>query len=287
MELTGGMGNQLFQYALGRQLAIKNDTELKLDLSFFKTYDWHEYSLAPFNIQAKIATEEELWAVKGNYPYKWQRIIFKLKNKFYKKFETIIENGLEYHTYITNVGNNTYLKGYWQSEKYFKNIKDILTHDLKITIEPSVENKDIINQTQDCNAISLHIRRGVYVSVPEVNKFHGVKSLSYYMEALEFIKNNVIEPHIFIFSDEIEWAKENLKINIPHTFVDQNNDKTDYEDIRMMSMCKHHILANSTFSWWAAWLNANPDKIVIAPKKWFNDATINTQDLIPESWLRI
>lgn len=286
MQLTGGMGNQMFQYALGRHLAIKLNTTLKLDLSFFKTYEWHEYSLLPFNLNASIATDRELKAIKNEYG-KWEKLLRRIMGNFQPSFATIEEQGLQFDRHILDAADNSYLLGYWQSEKYFIDIKEEIIKDFTLKIPPSIANQSTLDQIHSCNSVSLHIRRGVYATVPEVNKAHGLSPLDYYYKAIAHIQKQVDTPHIFVFSDEISWAKENLQINIAHTFVDQNNDKTDYEDLRMMSNCKHNILANSTFSWWAAWLNSYKDKIVIAPQKWYNDTTRNTQDLIPEGWVRL
>lgn len=287
VQLTGGMGNQMFQYSVGRHLAIKNKTVLKLDVSFFETYEWHEYSLAPFCLEASIATEQELRGYKNTNISLWQRFLKKFKIASDIKFAKIVESGLEFHPDVLDVPDNTYLEGYFQSEKYFDAIKAQIKKELSIKILPTPANQLIIDQIKSSNSVSLHIRRGVYASVPEVNKAHGLKPLAYYYDSLDFIKSKTNDFTVFVFSDDIVWAKENLKLETNHVFVDQNNDKTDYEDIRMMSLCKHNILANSTFSWWAAWLNENPEKIVIAPKVWYNDTSRNTQDLIPEGWVRI
>lgn len=286
VRLTGGMGNQMFQYAIGRHLAIKHNTVLKLDLNFFKTYEWHEYSLAPLCIDERIATNFEIKRLKGGFSNKYINRLYDFFMKMFLK-NYYLENGLEFHPEVLNLPNNIYLEGYFQSEKYFVAIKEQIKKDFAVKIKPSQTNVFIIDKINSLNSVSLHIRRGVYATVPEVNKAHGLSPLDYYYQAITYIQNHVINPHIFVFSDDINWAKENLKLENDHVFVDQNTDKTDYEDIRMMSLCKHNILANSTFSWWAAWLNPNPDKIVIAPEKWYNDTTRNTQDLIPEGWVRL
>jgi hypothetical protein len=137
------------------------------------------------------------------------------------------------------------------------------------------------------SAVSIHVRRGDYVSDAGTNRFHGTCSVDYYHDAVDRISGFAPASHFFVFSDGIDWAKENLRLRQPVTYVDFNDGEKNYEDLRLMSLCKHHIIANSSFSWWGAWLNPNPDKIVIAPKKWFNDPSINTDDLIPNSWLRL
>lgn len=286
VQLTGGMGNQMFQYALGRNLAIRNNTVLKLDLNFFKTYEWHEYSLAPFNIKEDIASDKEINALKSIYTSKWDQLVGTLKNQFSKP-HYIIEEGLGFKPEVLKLSGNIYLEGYWQSEKYFLDIEKSIREEFKINVPPSNHNQKVLDQINHSNSISLHVRRGVYATVPEVNKAHGLCSPEYYDRAVEYINQNIKDPLYFIFSDEIAWAKENLKINGKCVFVDQNDDKTDYEDIRMMSACKHNIMANSTFSWWASWLNQNKDKTIIAPRTWFADTTRDTKDIVPGEWIRL
>ena len=136
-------------------------------------------------------------------------------------------------------------------------------------------------------AVSLHIRRGDYVSNPVTNNYHGTCSLAYYKKAVLLLKEKIENPSFFIFSDDLLWARENLDFINDMTFIDLDKSIPDHEEMHLMSQCKHNIIANSSFSWWGAWLNENSDKIVIAPKKWFSDNTINTEDLIPAKWMRI
>ena len=138
-----------------------------------------------------------------------------------------------------------------------------------------------------CESVSVHIRRGDYLSNPAFYRFHGVCAVEYYEAAVGHLAGAVENPCFFLFSDDLDWARRNLRLDYPVTYVDHNGEDKDYEDLRLMSQCKHHIIANSSFSWWAAWLCANPGKIVIAPRKWFNDPNIDTADIIPASWRRI
>lgn len=145
----------------------------------------------------------------------------------------------------------------------------------------------MIDIIKSCNAVSLHIRRGDYISNATTNTIHGTCNLDYYKRAVEYIKKNSVSPIFFIFSDDIDWVKDNLHLNEKHYYIDWNNADTNYEDMRLMSLCKHNVIANSSFSWWGAWLNNNPKKIVIAPQKWFNDSKLNTFDVIPEKRIKI
>lgn len=288
VQLTGGLGNQLFQYATARSLALKQNMSLKLDINFFKTYEWHDYSLNPFNIKKDYLSEEEIHKSLYEKPL-WVRLLNRLgiikgtEGKIYN------ERSLEYDSNIFGLNTTTYLKGYWQSEKYFKDIEDVIREDFRIIPKPSAANEEILQRIKSVNAVSLHVRRGNFVTEPHLLAFHGTCSLDYYKAAVNYIKERVAEPEFFLFSNDINWCRDTLDLGIKIHYVDINDDKTDYEDLRLMMHCNHNILANSTFSWWSAWLNENPDKMVIAPQRWFADEAMQAQtvDLIPETWIRL
>lgn len=271
---------------MGSMLASNNQCGLKLDLSTYENYEWHEYSLAPFAIAAKIAGARECTVSKGKNLSVLNRILRKLTNT---RSTIIIEQSLFCDSRYLNFKGSAYVTGYWQSEKYFKGIENKIREDLQIRIEPSASNKVLLDKIRSANAVSLHIRRGNFVQIDFVNKVHGTCSMDYYQKAVDLISEKISNPVFYIFSDDIPWAKQYLSLNFETVFVDINDAKTDYEDMRLMSNCKHHILANSTFSWWGAWLNPSKEKIVVAPKIWFADEKLNseTADLIPEEWIRI
>ena len=148
-------------------------------------------------------------------------------------------------------------------------------------------NKELLSLIRTVNSVSLHIRRGDYVSNPDTNSALGTCSLEYYRHCIEHIASNVENPHFFLFSDDINWVRDNLKIKYPTTVVDGNSADTNYADLHLMSNCKHNIIANSSFSWWGAWLNNNPDKIIIAPKIWFANSPLTPKEIIPENWLKL
>ena len=286
-KLQGGLGNQMFQYALGRNLAITNKTEVKFDLSFYKKIDGNkttrEYTLNHFNIIEKIATENEIKKLKKYEQKKGRRNFF--HNTFIADNSIYIkEKQFNFDENIFKSSTNIYLDGYWQSKKYFKNIENIIHKEFILREEFQIKNEDLKQNIVSSNSVSLHIRRGDYINNRKTNEVHGLCSLYYYQKSLEIISKKQNDLKIFVFSDDIEWAKNNLKTNFPTIFIENNKD---CEDLILMSLCKHNIIANSSFSWWRAWLNQNPDKIVIAPKEWFNDPNKDTTDLIPKSWIRI
>lgn len=284
VNLTGGLGNQLFQYAFGKALAIKNNCQLKLDISSFKNYKLRDYNLRSFSIDEKIASKQECDLLKGENLFFLQKIKNKILNRNFYHTEKSIQFNDEYK----KITNPAYILGYWQSEKYFKEIEDIIRNEFTIVTPPSKQNRELINKIINENAISIHVRRGDYVNDKHTNQVHGVCSLSYYYEAIELMNSKNSNPVFYIFSDDIEWAKKNLLFKKEKIFIDFN-DKSNYEDMRLMSNCKHHIIANSSFSWWGAWLNNSKSKIVIAPKIWFNNSDWNNQttDLIPLYWTRL
>lgn len=262
-QLLSGLGNQLFQYAIGRRIAFEHKVPLKLDLTWFENHKLPEYNLHRFNIIENIATPAEISYVK---------------NQFYLK-----EKSFVYNPHFLMVPPDVYVDGYWQNEQYFKDIEGIIRKEFNIKIGPSVKNIAIAMKINSCESVSLHIRRGDYLSSP----VHHICTLDYYHSAVRFITAKVHEPHFFIFSDDWQWAQENLKIDYPMTFIRHNDEKHCYEDIRLISLCRHHIIANSTFSWWGAWLSNSPKKIVCAPQKWFNEGFHSNHNIIPNSWHQI
>lgn len=289
-RLAGGLGNQLFQYAAAKKLSLKTNTPMKIDLSSFIGYKLHEYSMSAFNIQENFASEEECLQLKNPRRTVVDKISKKLflKAKDDKRF--IYEEGnFSYDQRLFNVKPPVYLEGYWQSEKYFLEVEKEIRREFEIIIPPSFENNEILKNIQKNNSVSVHIRRGDYVSVPKFTEFHGTCSLDYYNNAISYIKQRVENPVFYIFSNDIPWSKEHLIIDGKVIFVDINDDKTNYEDLRLMKSCKHNIIANSTFSWWGAWLNENSSKIIIAPQKWFKNKEMQAQiqDLLPENWIKI
>lgn len=281
VKIQGGLGNQMFQYAAGKALAIKHNTELKLDINWFSNIEEvhtpRKFELLIFDITENFASNSEIAKFQDK-----KIIKFVIKNK-----KRIIEKSFNFDPEILNLPNNVYLEGYWQAENYFKSIEKIIRKDFSFKSHLEGKNREISKLMQD-NSVSLHVRRSDYVNNPETNSFHGTCNLDYYSKAINLIAQKVNNPKIFVFSDDMEWVRKNLNIPYQTYFIEWNKDENSFEDMRLMSLCSYNIIANSSFSWWSAWLNQNPDKIVIAPQKWFNLPEINThQDLIPEDWIRL
>ena len=292
VKLLGGLGNQMFQYAAARRLAEFHHTVLKLDVTeledrvYKENFTYRYYSLNVFNIKEHIAQPHEI----ASYQKKHQGIIAKALNKVKQKLDThfiIREKHFHFDENFLHALDNSYIDGYWQSEKYFKPIEEIIRKEFTFQNEPEGKNNELSQLISDTCSVSIHVRRGDYVTNKVIRQFHGVCSIDYYKEAVAQIAQNLTNPHFFLFSDDTDWVKKNIIFNHPTIYVDHNKAVKHYKDMHLMSLCKHNIIANSAFSWWGAWINTNKDKIVIAPKKWFNDASVNTQDLIPEQWIRM
>jgi hypothetical protein len=286
VKLMGGLGNQMFQYAFGRNIALKNKCDLKLDLSFFRTNESRKYSLNHFLIIENIAETVEIESLKHRHFLG----VNKIKRKLFNARPYFIhQKNLEFNTNYLKTQTDVYLDGYWQSEKFFIDSAAQIRKDFQIKTLPSPTNENVLLQIESTNAVSLHIRRGDFQTSEALNKIHGTCSLEYYHRAAELIADKALTPIFYVFSDDISWAKKHLKLSYEMHFVDINDEQSAYEDLRLMSACKHHVLANSSFSWWGAWLNHKAGKITVAPKTWFVDIALNQQSssIIPDNWIRI
>lgn len=284
-KLIGGLGNQFFQYALGRALSIRNDAPLKLDVSGYESYKLRRYSLSHFNVVEEIASHEEIERFRRAGSTRPARLAARLGVlPRSRRFTTIVESGFAFSPEVLGARGNIYLEGYWQSEKYFKEIEDVIRRELTVKSEPDGANEQVGRLIRATDSVCVHVRRGDYASNPEITKIYELCPPDYYRAAARELTKSVAAPHFFVFSDDPTWARENLEFNQPTTFVEHNGAGKDYEDLRLMSLCKHFVIANSSFSWWGAWLGADPRKLVFAPKAWFRTREHDTRDLIPDAW---
>jgi hypothetical protein len=291
VKFNGGLGNQMFQYAFSLMLAEKFNAEILFDFSYFEDVKsanqvtTREFELNVFNLCCKGASLQDLAQIKRpEFKSKFKNTLAK---KFSKRFginyireknnSVFDKNLFEYPEYY-------YYEGYFQNEKYFKHLRKILLDRFSLQMPLDEKNQYILDKIRDTNSVSIHIRRGDYVSLDYVNKSQGTCSLGYYNKAIEHVVGLVEKPHFFLFSDDINWVIENLKIKYPFTIVDFNPGK-GYFDMNLMKQCKHNIIANSSFSWWGAWLNQYPEKIVVAPKNW--TAKKQKCDLVPSDWTKL
>jgi hypothetical protein len=284
-KLNGGLGNQLFQYAAGRALACRHQTELVLDLSDFSNIPMGNtpriFELDKYSIVARVASSEE----ESGFRFYQGRVLRRIPF-LPRPWQHVREPHFQYNPDFINLPNNVYLDGYWQSYLYFESISALLHSEFQPIEGPGVNNQELLRAMTQCNSVALHIRRGDYVLNTKAAIHHGVCSLDYYRAAIRKIVENVPNPHFYIFSDDLEWSKANLEICFPATYIGHNAGDQAFQDLRLISHCRHQIIANSSFSWWGAWLNQNPHKIVIAPKRWFA-VSKNTSTLFPKEWIAL
>lgn len=274
IKLKGGLGNQMFQYALGRKLSLSHQVPLALDIRNLYS-DQRIYSLDKFCLS-------DIQIIK-NVSY-FQKKLGKLQKLFGR-----IEYQEPHFHFDNNIFslNNAILDGYWQSEKYFMDIRNILLQDfqLKNPIQPTLQPH--LHQIKEHLSVSVHIRRGDYISNPQANAFHGVINIDWYHQAINYINQRLDNPKFFFFSDDIEWVKHNFPNQDRFYYIPPSPSGYEHDDMYLMSCCQHQITANSSYSWWGAWLNQNPNKIVISPKQWFLDKNTDTKDVIPDSWIAL
>ncbi len=284
-RLCGGLGNQLFQYAAARRLAFFLRTELVLDLGWYARTPSSDtpraYELGHYPIKARLATPgEALWCRLYEGRLLRRLPIIPRRWRYWR------ENGFEFEPSVLDSPDNTYLDGYWQSYRYFEDCAPLIRAELSPIAAFGVKDEEVAGLIARANAVSVHVRRGDYVTHQTAAEYHGLCSLEYYKTALAHISRHVIQPHFFVFSDDTAWTRENLPLPGQVTFVEHNGAATAFQDLRLMSLCDHQIIANSSFSWWGAWLNTRPEKIGVSPKQWFVDQR-NIQSLTPDSWIRL
>ena len=288
-QIIGGLGNQMFQFAAGRALALEQGQPLCLDISGFSGYPLHQgFELDRiFDCRVPIATEVEVRAVLGwQFSSSARRIVGRSGFGWLRRPGFVVEPSFSYWSGLNKVPPDCYLVGYWQSFKYFEKCAAVIREDFSFQAQKVIHNNAIAKQIIQANAVSIHVRRGDYLHDPRTSAKHGVCSLDYYENAIRHIADRVDSPSFFVFSDDIDWVRENLQIDAPCQYVDHNRGASSFLDMYLMSLCQHNIIANSSFSWWGAWLNSNLDKIVLTPKNWFLQ-DIDTSDLIPQGWVSV
>lgn len=286
IKLKGGLGNQLFQYAFGRLAASRRAETLIIDKDIMgaQTDTYRVYGLGHFNIKAEMADPKEVRAVK--YPYGLFSKAWRLvKAKVFRIYHV----GYEARMLKTRA---RYLDGYFQSYKYLEPLRAELLKEVSLKEDLSLKYGNLISEMAAVNSVAVHIRRGDYVSDAKTRSAHFICDLAYYERAMDLMKEKLASagkigaPIFYIFSDDIAWAKENLKTADKLVFVSSPEIK-DYEEMMLMSRCRHNIIANSSFSFWGAWLNQNPGKIVIGPREWNRKFQRAYRDLMPEEWLKV
>jgi hypothetical protein len=287
VRIKGGLGNQLFSYAAARRLSIVNQAELVIDdvTGFSRDFQYQrQYGLGRFCIPIRRATSNE--RLEPFERYRRGMIKWMSGKKPFLERSYLEQEGIDFDRRLLDlkVSGTLYLDGLWQSENYFKDVEQIIREDLRITPPEDSANQQMAAKITNCNAVALHVR---WFEDPNSAGVHNL-SIEYYKNAIDLIEQKVDSPHYFLFSDNPEAAAK--KICLPEqnvTFVSHNlGDKNAYADLWLMSQCQHFITANSTFSWWAAWLGSNSTKIITTPL-WLTNTNVtawNFDGLIPENW---
>jgi len=292
--MRGGLGNQMFQYVLGLNLAKKNRSPLVLDTTFlrdrfprrnftYRTYDMDVFAIDPsFTVLSYAANSFPI-------PVVWLGLDMAgiLARHAFGSQKIIWEKSEAFDPSVLAAQGNIALYGRWLSEQYFADIVDDVRTTFKFRHPLEGEAELLAEKTGAVNSVSLHVRRGDYVTFKNVKQRLAATDLTYYDRAAKYIGERVTTPQFFIFSDDIQWCKKNIAIPFPTTYVDDIScgPKAAFH-LELMSLCKHNVITNSTFSWWGAWLNTNPGKIVIAPKQWYRDPSIK-ENVVPEGWIKM
>lgn len=283
--MSGGLGNQMFQYAFAKAYSLKHNCQVALDISFYQ--DWQKksnitprsYKLDQFSSTLPSTASAPFWARQFS-----SRIGRKLHDIFFSPLILVdAERGYK-KSYIADFYSTKLFVGYFQTPRYFSEYREILLKDFILKSALSGFYKHHLEQIKATNSVSLHVRRGDYL-LAQNSKIHGVLTLEYYQKAVDLISAKSDSLTFYIFSDDIDWCKAHLSINAPTVFIDAQKESSDVGDLILMSNCKHNIMANSSFSWWGAWLNQNSNKIVVAPENWFADkARLVEWEIYPPEW---
>jgi hypothetical protein len=293
----GGLGNQMFQYAFAYNLALKNNTVLKVDITLLRDKSQpHEIVThrdllldTIFDLKITFATQEEVNYFNGK---KYNSLIGKIYNKIawqFKKHRLIIEEDRKFNAKLLKLGKDICLVGSYQCEQYFSENSTTIKSLYKFRQAILPQTAALSRRMESSNSVAVHVRRGDYVSSPLYSKMIGALAIEYYDGAVELIQKNIVNPEFFVFSDDISWCRAAFgKYQLPFTYVDYKHDaSTAANDLQLMTLNKHFIISNSSYAWWGAWLGESKNSIVIGPNKWFNDQSINGTDIVPKIWIKI
>lgn len=285
VRLTGGLGNQMFQYAAGRALADHLGTELLLDTRAFerslafRAYTRRAYALSPFRLRARVANPADL----KNWPSWVVEIGMRLRSvrPWFRRW--YFESAITYDPSMRTLHQPVCLVGYWQSERYFIDIADRIRADFTLQQPLAGANASLLELARSSGSVGLHVRRGDFVNLDHAAQMHGLCSVDYYRRAIDLVRHGCPQCRFIVFSDDPEWARAELPLDASAVFV-TGNEQNPEQDLALMSACKHHILANSSFSWWAGWLGYSPEQIVIAPAPWYASSKLDARDLAVSRW---
>jgi Glycosyl transferase family 11 len=288
-KLMGRLGNQMFQYATARSAAARVDTSVKLDTSWIDYYrgrsgpNW-PYELDRFPLDVEVGHIRKYARLPAHR--RLQRALQRILPRRRPLLRVIREDSsYAFVPEVLTAGNDVYLDGFWQCEDYFSDSEGLVRSEFAFQAPLSESGNELARQIEVGTSVSLHVRRGDYL---RVRSLHALDR-EYYVRALQLLADELGDYQVVVFSDDLEWCKAHLKLERPTVFVEREHvTGSALEDMHLMSLCDHHVIANSSFSWWGAWLDPRPDKIVVAPKCWFRDPDLEAGDQrVPPSWIRI
>ncbi|MCE1235669.1 MAG: alpha-1,2-fucosyltransferase [Hyphomicrobiales bacterium] len=280
-NIIGGLGNQMFQYAAARRAALKAGCPLGLDLTSMANYRAHAYGLDQFVLAEGLVPD-----VDGPSFARGKGIFGRLRRALRGECN-VNEKAFVFDPAILDLASPARMVGYWQSERYFVDVADRIRADFALVRPMTAHRRAVFDAIEGSESVSVHVRRGDYVTNPAAAAFHGTCSLDWYERSVAVAAEGMSAPRFFVFSDDPDWARANLRLPGAAEFVERSADRRDAEDMHLMAACRAHVIANSTFSWWAAWLDPRPDVRVVAPRRWFAGGDLDTRDLIPDRWIRV
>lgn len=273
----------MFQYAYGLYLAGRYDTQLWLECSQMATDPLRDLMLHRWKIDTPHVTDHLRQLIPSRYGGNgWKNWLHGNRS-----LRRVVERPFGFQEKYLDTGDNVFLDGYWQSERFFPQLRSQLQDCFQPSGNTSATTVAIAKKMAQANSVSLHVRRGDYVSNAHTNSVHGVCSLEYYQSCINQLQGSTESMHVFIFSDDPSWCQQNLALGCPVTYVQHNGAEQAHEDLWLMTQCKHHVVANSSFSWWGAWLRTDDSGTVFAPQPWFRSPSLDTRSVVPASWRRI
>ena len=248
------------------------------------------YALDALNVREEFAGPLETAEFSGQERTRLQKLMLRLRRKpglAPPRATVLRDTDLRFHPEFHKVSGDVYLDGYWQSEKYFLGITETIRREFSLRQPLDGADREFAEAIAGEDSVSIHVRRGDYVSNPAANRFHGLCGVEYYRKCMKILSEKVEAPRFVVFTDDPAWARANMAVPFGTIFVDWDQPRRGSVDLELMRRCRHHIIANSSFSWWGAWLCENPGKLVLAPARWLLDSSMDTGDLIPGTWMRV
>jgi hypothetical protein len=287
-KLKGGLGNQLFQYAVARAISVAENKRLLFDTGYFNLDYKRQYMLDRFHIPQRFIGGKESMLLRFSLDPRRQ-ILRRLAKTVAPGFvfNVIHDRECGFQPDVFGHRESLWLEGYWQSETYFQNATEVVTRELRPGAPVTGPASAMLEDIQRSLSVCVHVRRGDYAADPEVNRIHGLCQPEYYDRAARYILSLLCDPVFFVFSDDFAWVRQNIRLPGKCILADFGGSQSDLCDFELMRACKHFVLANSSFSWWAAWLAESPNKIAVAPQKWFADPRLSLVDPVPKSWVRM